>query len=79
MKRGFTCAGEPIRALNMDSRKQRLRVVKVFTAYLALVSDAELRSISVSTRPEEVSRWRYEAELISSIIDEAVFVLETLW
>jgi hypothetical protein len=71
MNRGFICAGEQPTTIHMYSRNQRLRAVKMIIVHLGRIRDVELRHSYTSGQ-------QYEAELIASIIDEAIFILETL-
>ena len=71
MNRGFASVGEQPKVISISSRKKRLVAIKVIIAHLCRIRDAERRQSNMSNR-------QYEAELIASIIDEAVFVLEAL-
>jgi len=78
MNRGFAfITAQYVSPMRIATRKQRLTAVKAVIACLERISGAERRQMD-SARNAAAAGWRYESELIASIIDEAVFVLETL-
>jgi hypothetical protein len=79
MMRELTPASENVcNNLKVSTRRQRLMAVKSMVVYLGRVRDAERRCMDASPRPAASSPQRYEAELIASVIDEAICVLEAL-
>ena len=71
MNRGFAVIAEQPKKIHIYSRKQRILAIKVIIYYLERIRDAERRHSNISGR-------QYEAELIASIIDEAVCILEAI-
>ena len=64
------------RIVSTATRKQRLTAIKAIVIYLERIRDAEkhcLESAALATH------WRCETELIASVIDEAIMVLEDLY
>jgi len=69
VRRGFACAGTQTDGkMSISSRKRRFMAVKAIVVYLERIRDAELRAFPASC----------ETELVASIIDEAVCILEML-
>jgi len=77
VNRGFSCVSEQPK-LYVHSRRQRLIAVKALTACLTRIRDAEYRHLDLKLRSDAMSGRRYEAELIISIIDDAIYILEAL-
>ena len=73
MRRGIGYGGEPS-TVNISSRRRRIIAVKAIVTYLERIRDAERRSMA-SAEPHR----RCESELISSAIDDAIFILEILY
>jgi len=77
MNRGFVFIEAPPKgSIRIATRKQRLTAVKAMIVYLERISRAERRQMNSSRNT--AAGWRCESELIASIIDDAVFILETL-
>jgi len=78
MNRGFAYIDtQPMGSLHIATRKQRLTAIKAVIVHLERIRDAERRYMDAARRPA-ASIWRYESELIASIIDEAILVLDTI-
>jgi len=78
MNRGFVFMSTQSKGpLRIASRKQRLLAIKAVIAHLEQISNAERRHMYF-IRDTAANGWRCESELIASIIDEAVFVLESI-
>lgn len=71
MNRGFAYIDEhPKRMPRFRSKRQCFTAIRVIIAHLERLRDAERRQMCTA--------WRYEAELIASIIDEAIWILDTI-
>jgi len=78
MNRGFAYIDtQPIGSLHIATRKQRLTAVRAVIAHLERIRDAERRHMDAARRPA-ASGWRCESELIASIIDDAIWALDTI-
>lgn len=78
MNRGFVFIEAPPKSsIRIATRKQRLIAVKAMIVYLERISRAERRQMNYIRNTAAVGQ-QYESELIASIIDDAVFILETL-
>jgi hypothetical protein len=76
MNRGFVFMSTQSKVqLRTGSRKQRLTAIKAVIAHLERISNAERRHMNLV---RDATGLRCESELIASIIDEAIFILETL-
>jgi hypothetical protein len=76
MNRGFAFIGQA-NPMRIATRKQRLMAIKAMIVYLERISDAERRQMNTAQGPVAACG-RYESELLASVIDEAVFILDTL-
>jgi len=76
MNRGYSFVDTQT-SINISSRKQRLMAVKAMVVLLERISNAERRQMKAVRDPATSGR-RCESELIASIIDEAIFILDTL-
>lgn len=70
MRRCFLADNAP---MDISSRRRRIVAIKAIIAHLDRIRDAEQRSMAYAT-----PLWRCESELISTVIDEAISVLESL-
>ena len=78
MNRGLACIGvQPKTALHVTTRKQRVIALKAVVAHLERIRDAERRQMD-AVRGPAAPGCRCESELIASIIDEAIWVLDTI-
>jgi hypothetical protein len=75
MNRGFSFAPKPS-SINISTRNKRLLAVKVIARHLERIRDAEWRCID--STPHMPSSLRCEAELRASIIEDAIFILDTI-
>jgi endonuclease/exonuclease/phosphatase family metal-dependent hydrolase len=78
MNRGYAYIDtQPKGALHISTRKQRIAAVKAVVAHLERIRDAERRQMGAALHATGLCL-RCESELVASIIDEAIFVLDTI-
>ena len=78
MNRGYAYIdARPGAVLRIATRKQRRTAIKAVIAHLERIRDAERRQMD-SARSPAASGLRCEHELVASIIDDAIWVLDTI-
>jgi len=64
--------------LGISTRKQRLMAVRRIVVFLERIRNKELSKMN-EYRPDNASPWRYEAEQIISIVEDAICILDQLY
>jgi hypothetical protein len=78
MNKGFMCVGRyPENTISVATRRRRLTALKAIVTYLERIRDIELKNMDAVHNPA-ASSWRYEAQIIISVIDDAIIVLNAL-